>query len=48
MWSPAFECVVGGGGEATYLVSHVLVDEFLEFIAGRARPNTGQGVRAGL
>ena len=40
MWSPVFECVVGEDGEATYRVGHVLVDEFLEFIAGRARPNT--------
>lgn len=40
MWSPVFECVVGDDGEATYRVGHLLVDEFLEFIAGRARPNT--------
>jgi site-specific recombinase XerD len=40
MWSPQFECVVGEDGEATFRVGHDLVDEFLEFIAGRARPNT--------
>jgi hypothetical protein len=40
MWSPQFECVVGVDGEASYRVGHVLVDEFLEFIAARARPNT--------
>ncbi len=39
MWSPRFECVVGEGGES-YRVGHELVDEFLEFIAARARPNT--------
>jgi len=40
MWSPQFECVVGEGGEASYRVGHVLIDEFLEFIEARARPNT--------
>ena len=40
MWSPRFECVVGEDGEATYRVGHELVDEFLEFVAARARPNT--------
>ncbi len=40
MWSPGFECVVGEDGEKSYLVGHQLIDEFLEFIAGRARPNT--------
>jgi site-specific recombinase XerC len=40
MWSPQFECVVGEDGEASYRVGHELVDEFLEFIAARARPNT--------
>ena len=40
MWSPQFECVVGEDGEASYRVGHEQVDEFLEFIAGRARPNT--------
>jgi integrase len=40
MWSPRFECVVGEDGEQSYRVGHELVDEFLEFIAARARPNT--------
>jgi integrase/recombinase XerD len=40
MWSPQFECVVGEDGEASYRVGHELIDEFLEFIAARARPNT--------
>ncbi|MDQ3306902.1 MAG: site-specific integrase [Actinomycetota bacterium] len=40
MWSPRFECVVGEDGEQRYRVGHELIDEFLEFIAARARPNT--------
>ncbi len=40
MWDPVFECVVGGDGERTYRVGHEVVDEFLEFVEGRARPNT--------
>jgi integrase/recombinase XerD len=40
MWSPRFECVVGEDGEASYRVGHELVDEFLVFVAARARPNT--------
>lgn len=44
MWSPVFECVVGEDGEASYRVGHVLVDEFLAFNAGRARPNTVRAI----
>ena len=35
-------CVVreGDGGDVVYVVGHRLVDEFLEFASGRARPNT--------
>jgi integrase/recombinase XerD len=40
MWSPSFVCVVRDDGEREYRVGHELVDEFLEFVAGRARPNT--------
>jgi integrase/recombinase XerD len=40
MWSPVFECVVGEGGEREYRVGHELIDQFLEFVAARARPNT--------
>jgi len=40
MWSPVFECVVGEGGEREYRVGHELIDEFLEFVGARARPNT--------
>ena len=40
MWNPVFERVVSGDGERGYRVGHELIDEFLEFVAGRARPNT--------
>ena len=40
MWSPSFECHVRSDGEAEYRIGHPLVDEFLEFVVGRARPNT--------
>ena len=40
MWIPSFECSVRGDGERVYRVGHELVDEFLEFVSGRARPST--------
>jgi hypothetical protein len=40
VWSPSFECRVRPDGEYEYRVGHPLVDEFLEFVVGRARPNT--------
>ena len=40
MWSPSFECVVRADGVRGYRVGHELIDEFLEFAAGRCRPNT--------
>lgn len=40
MWSPVFERVVLADGEWSYRVGHDLVDEFLEFLSARARPNT--------
>jgi len=40
MWVPVFECVVGVDGERQYRVGHGLIDEFLEFVGARARPNT--------
>lgn len=40
MWSPSFECVVRGDGARGYRVGHELIDEFLEFVAGRCRANT--------
>lgn len=40
MWTPSFECLVRPGGERAYRVGHELVDEFLEFVSGRARQNT--------
>lgn len=40
MWIPVFETVVGDGGEVRFRVGHEVVDDFLEFVSGRARPNT--------
>lgn len=40
VWSPVFQRVVGAGGERSWRVGHEVVDEFLEFADGRARPNT--------
>ena len=39
-WSPTFECHVRSDGEHEYRIGHQLIDEFLEFVVGRARPNT--------
>ena len=39
-WNPSFECHVRPDGERVYRIGHQLVDEFLEFVVGRARPNT--------
>ena len=39
-WSPSFECRVRPDGEHIYRIGHQLIDEFLEFVVGRARPNT--------
>ena len=39
-WCPLLEAVVGDDGRCRYRLGHVLVDEFLEFAAGRCRPNT--------
>ena len=40
VWSPSFQSRVLADGRREYRVGHELVDEFLEFAAGRARPNT--------
>lgn len=41
VWSPSFRCLAGlVGDEPVYQIGHPVVDEFLEFVAGRARPNT--------
>ena len=40
VWSPSFECHVRADGEHEYRIGHELVDQFLEFVVGRARPNT--------
>ena len=39
-WSPSFKRQLSRGGEERYVVGHEVVDEFLEFVAARARPNT--------
>ena len=39
-WIPSFECHVRPDGEHVYRIGHHLIDEFLEFVVGRARPNT--------
>ncbi len=36
----AFHSVIRADGERIYRVGHDLIDEFLEFVGGRARPNT--------
>lgn len=40
VWSPQVRRVAREGGDDKYVVGHRLVDEFLEFAASRARPNT--------
>ena len=41
VWSPQVRRIAGeGDGVEVYVVGHRLVDEFLQFAAGRARPNT--------
>jgi site-specific recombinase XerD len=40
MWTPSFRCLLRADGEREYRVGHELVDEFLEFVSVRARPNT--------
>jgi integrase/recombinase XerD len=40
VWSPLFESHVRPDGEREYRIGHELVDQFLEFVVGRARPNT--------
>jgi integrase/recombinase XerD len=39
-WSPSFDCQLSPDGEERYVVGHELIDEFLDFVSGRARPNT--------
>jgi integrase/recombinase XerD len=39
-WSPLYVSTVGDDGRLRYRLGHELVDEFLEFAAGRCRPNT--------
>lgn len=39
-WEPTFECRIGADGERHYVIGHALIDDFLEFVAARSRPNT--------
>jgi integrase/recombinase XerD len=39
-WNPSFETHFSPEGEKRYVVGHELIDDFLEFVAGRARPAT--------
>jgi integrase/recombinase XerD len=41
---PCLERVVSRSGAARYRLGHPLVDRYLEFVAGRARPNTLRAV----
>ena len=38
VWCPSFQSSVRADGVREYRVGHELVDEFLEFASGRARP----------
>jgi integrase len=40
VWCPSFQSRLRADGEREYRVGHELVDEFLEFASGRARPAT--------
>ena len=40
VWSPQLQRVAREGGGYQYRLGHDLVDAFLEFASGRARPNT--------
>jgi site-specific recombinase XerD len=40
VWSPQLQRVAREGGGHRYQLGHELVDAFLEFASGRARPNT--------
>ncbi len=39
-WEPSFECRIRENGDRHYVVGHELIDDFLEFVAARSRPNT--------
>src|SRR5262252_1856161 len=41
---PCLVCFVSGSGEVRYRLGHRLVDRYLEFVAGRCRPNTLRAV----
>jgi len=39
-WTPGLKRAVGASGETRFELGHRLVDRYLAFVAGRARPNT--------
>ncbi|MCP4965844.1 MAG: integrase, partial [bacterium] len=39
-WSPCFSRSVSPGGRVQVRLGHELVDDYLEFVAARSRPNT--------
>lgn len=43
-WTPGLRRVVVGSGETRFELGHRLVDRYLAFVAGRARPNTVRAV----
>ena len=43
---PCLEKRLGGDGQLRYRLGHPLVDRYLEFVAGRARPNTLRATRS--
>ena len=38
-WSPEFQRVAGAGGRVEVRLGHPVVDNYLEFMAARCRPN---------
>jgi len=40
MWTPRLDLSRSASGEVSVRVGHELVDEYLHFLAGRARPNS--------
>jgi integrase/recombinase XerD len=43
VWSPSFDYQARPDGELEYRIGHELVDQFLEFVVGWARPKTVRG-----
>ena len=43
-WTPGLKRAVAGSGETRFELGHRLVDRYMAFVAGRARPNTVRAV----